>query len=305
MSSLSQAADHLEVQAELLLESCLDRIYAEVHSFNCNLMPLEETEHILRTGLAAIIAQLRSGEFEPVTPETMAEKLFQSEESALRVRGYWSQLDLLDFFHGLKIFKDAIWDSLKQRFASLTIHCDGLFEIERRINTMLHVYTLLGTSSSIRSREELIQSHRTEMLKWDEVIKSASNIELKIPCREEFAVIGRMQAEAIARRLKYDEEEVQDIKSAVGEAVDNAIEHGNSEKGIDLHYHLSMDDLLIEIIDYGCGFDLDEKGAVPPDPMAERGRGIFLMRNLLDNVSINSKSGEGTQVIMRKKRIFR
>ena len=302
---LTQAADYLESRNDRLIESAMDEIYAEVKSFRCNIVPIEETKHILRTGLIAIIAQLRQGHYEPPTSEAMLNRLFQTEESFTRIQSYWYKLDILDFLKGLKIFKDILWKALKERFAQEQLSGARFFEMEKRISGMLHLYSLLGTSTSIRSKEEIIKSHKREIQNWEEVIKSASNIELKIPCREAFAVIGRMQAEAIARRLKYDEEEVQDIKSAVGEAVDNAIEHGVSEKGIDLHYHLSPTDLVIEIIDYGCGFHPEGTGVVPPEPMAERGRGIFMMRHLLDNISINSSPGEGTQVVMRKNRIYR
>lgn|GEM_PF-1706026 len=302
---LTQAADYLENHSDRLIESAMDKIYAEVKSFRCNVVPIEETKHILRTGLVAIIAQLRQGQHDPPTQEAMLNHLYQTEESYTRIQSYWYQLEVLDFFKGLKIFKDTLWKALKDGFAQEQLSGARFFELEKRINSMIHLYSLLGTASSLRSKEEIIRSHKREIKNWEEVIKSASNIELKIPCREEFAVIGRMQAEAIAQRLKYDEEEIQDIKSAVGEAVDNAIEHGVSEKGIDLHYHLSPTDLIMEIIDYGCGFNPEGTGDVPPEPMAERGRGIFMMRHLLDNISINSRPGEGTQVIMRKKRIYR
>jgi serine/threonine-protein kinase RsbW len=302
---LIHAADHLESRKDGLIESAMDEIYAEVKSFRCNVVPIEETKHILRTGLSAVIAQLRQIQYEPPAQETMLNRLYQTEESFVRIQSYWYQLDILDFLKGLKIFKDVIWKALKERFSQEQLSGACFFEMEKRVSGMIHLYSLLGTATSIRSKEEIIRSHKREIQNWEEVIKSASNIELKIPCREEFAVIGRMQAEAIARRLKYDEEEVQDIKSAVGEAVDNAIEHGVSEKGIDLHYHLSPTDLVIEIIDYGCGFSPEGMGAVPPEPMAERGRGIFMMRHLLDNISINSSPGEGTQAVMRKKRIYR
>ncbi len=135
-------------------------------------------------------------------------------------------------------------------------------------------------------------------------MKSATRIDLKIPCRSEFALIARIQAEALARRCNCGEEEVQDIKCAVGEAVDNAIEHGCTTSGIDLYYHLDREHLVMEIQDYGPGFDPEGLGEEPPEPMEEGGRGIFLMRQLMDDVKIFSKKGYGTRVVLARKRIF-
>ena len=60
----------------------------------------------------------------------------------------------------------------------------------------------------------------------------------------------------------------------------------------------------VEVQDYGSGFDPTGRGDEPPDLFSERGRGIFLMKHLMDRLEIDSQSGRGTRIIIAKKRKF-
>ena len=46
-----------------------------------------------------------------------------------------------------------------------------------------------------------------------------------------------------------------------------------------------------------------ERGEEQPDLFAESGRGIFLMKNLMDTVEIDSQVGMGTRIVMTKSRV--
>jgi len=148
----------------------------------------------------------------------------------------------------------------------------------------------------------MLHEQQKALDKWEEVVKSASEIRLKIPCSTEFAAIVRVQAEAIARRVEFSEEEVYDIVTAVGEVCDNSIEHGVSDQGMDVEYTMTENEFRVEVRDYGPGFDPAGKGELPPDMFSEDGRGIFLMRNLMDKVEIESQIGRGTKIVMTKAR---
>ena len=86
----------------------------------------------------------------------------------------------------------------------------------------------------------------------------------------------------------------QDLKFVVKEAVQNAIEHGNQgdpRKALSLSWRLSDASLCICVSDSGPGFD----PSVLPDPTADqnlfkpRGRGIYLLRKMMDEVSFNDR----------------
>jgi len=104
-------------------------------------------------------------------------------------------------------------------------------------------------------------------------------------------------------QLGLDEEAVFDIRLAVQEAVVNAVEHGNrSDPNRMVHVLCQVDDdaITVTVTDEGDGFD----PSAVPDPtqpeniLREHGRGIFLMRNLCDDVRYNEK---GNAVTMFKK----
>lgn len=52
------------------------------------------------------------------------------------------------------------------------------------------------------------------------------HVELRLPNRPEFVAVARLTVSAIAARLEFDINDIEDIKVAVAEACTNAIEHG-------------------------------------------------------------------------------
>jgi serine/threonine-protein kinase RsbW len=99
-------------------------------------------------------------------------------------------------------------------------------------------------------------------------------------------------------------EEGDEIEIALGEAVANAVIHGNHEdpeKHVFVNCRCSMDgEVLITVRDQGQGFDT-ESVADPTGPerlFQIHGRGIHLMRALMDEVSFEEN---GTVVRMRKR----
>lgn len=85
------------------------------------------------------------------------------------------------------------------------------------------------------------------------------------------------------------------------EALSNAIIHGHGndpDKPVRIELRLEGGDLILEVRDLGQGFDWRQASFEPPEPSAECGRGLFLMRRYADEVRFNE---QGTAVIMRKR----
>lgn len=103
-------------------------------------------------------------------------------------------------------------------------------------------------------------------------------------------------------------EELSDIRTAVSEAVTNAIVHGyrGTSGRIDLVLRLLPDrEIYIRVRDGGCGI-ADVKKAMEPlfttAPEEERsGLGFSVMESFMDRLSVRSRVGQGTTVTMRKK----
>ena len=102
-------------------------------------------------------------------------------------------------------------------------------------------------------------------------------------------------------------EEINDVKTAVSEAVTNCIVHAyNSQEGkyIDLSVRIENGKVEIIIEDEGCGIDDVEKAIQPfytTKPDQERsGMGFTLIKTFMDKVDIISQKDKGTKVIMQK-----
>lgn len=103
-------------------------------------------------------------------------------------------------------------------------------------------------------------------------------------------------------------EELSDIRTAVSEAVTNAIVHGyrNSKGDIEITVRLlPKREIYIKIRDKGCGIPDVNKAMEPlftTAPEEERsGLGFSVMESFMDKLTVKSKVGKGTTVIMRKR----
>jgi len=115
------------------------------------------------------------------------------------------------------------------------------------------------------------------------------------------------QAEGLAREAGFDEDTSSQIAMVAREAVINAILHGNKkDPGKQVHVSLELNDeaLRIKIADEGPGLDPD----TVPDPLAPEnilrssGRGIFLMKAIMDEVHFHQLN-PGTEIEMIKYRV--
>lgn len=103
-------------------------------------------------------------------------------------------------------------------------------------------------------------------------------------------------------------EELSDIRTAISEAVTNAIVHGyrNSYGSVEIVAKLLPErEIYIRIRDKGCGIgDIDQ--AMEPlfttAPEEERsGLGFSVMQSFMDKLTVKSRLGNGTTIVMRKR----
>lgn len=91
-----------------------------------------------------------------------------------------------------------------------------------------------------------------------------------------------------------------DIEIALTEACTNVLDH--AAQGDEYEVVAGLDDTrcVIEVIDTGRGFDAERLGHAEADPTAEEGRGIQLIRALVDRVHFRSRAENGTIVHLEK-----
>ncbi len=109
----------------------------------------------------------------------------------------------------------------------------------------------------------------------------------------------------IAQEVGFNESSSDDLSIVITELFNNAIHHGNkndSNKSVDIDYMIKADHLIISVQDEGNGF-MPDKIKNPLDPenlLAESGRGIYLVKMLMDDTQFDI-SDKGCKITIKKK----
>lgn len=133
-----------------------------------------------------------------------------------------------------------------------------------------------------------------------------NEVTLRFPSRSANESFARSAAAAFLAQLDPTVEQVYDIKTAVSEAVTNAIVHGYRDRLGTITmtvriYAPATAEIIIS--DKGCGIADVQKAREPlfTTGGAERsGMGFTIMESFMDGLTVRSKPGRGTTVILRK-----
>ena len=135
-----------------------------------------------------------------------------------------------------------------------------------------------------------------------------NSVTLTLQSRSQNEAFARTAAAAFLTPLDPTIDELTDVKTAVSEAVTNAIIHGydgKSDGEIKVVMSLEDGEIKITISDYGTGIENVTQAMEPlftTKPEMERsGMGFTVIEGFMDSVSVTSAPGEGTSVAMSKK----
>ncbi|NVN97856.1 MAG: ATP-binding protein [Geobacteraceae bacterium] len=132
-------------------------------------------------------------------------------------------------------------------------------------------------------------------------------LDIKVPNQTRYlSLIGRI-GEDIAReidRFSGDRETLAyQINLVLTEAMTNAIKYGNSDCSdncVHILINIAENELLIRIFDFGQGFDINEVQSPDFNQLEDRGRGIFLIREIMDSVTYIRNGDNGNVLEMIK-----
>jgi serine/threonine-protein kinase RsbW len=122
--------------------------------------------------------------------------------------------------------------------------------------------------------------------------KNSIEVDIKVPNQTRYlSLIGKI-GEDIAKELNKHQGAKENLayhlNLVLTEAMVNAIKYahyGDPDKTVHIFINITEDELYVKVYDYGQGFDIN---AVPPpdfDKLEDCGRGIFIMKCLMDSVS--------------------
>ena len=141
--------------------------------------------------------------------------------------------------------------------------------------------------------------------------KIINEMKLRLPAKSINEGVCRAVISSFAAELNPTVEELGDLRCAVSEAVTNAIVHGY--RGVEdtdkAYVYISVRlydtrEITVEISDNGCGIEDVLLAMTPMYTTGEDGErcgmGFLVMQSFTDSLSVKSKLGKGTTVLMRK-----
>jgi len=107
--------------------------------------------------------------------------------------------------------------------------------------------------------------------------------------------------------MNFSQDDCERIWLAVQEGIANAMRHGNrlnKSKIVSLQFSPSHEQLEIQIIDQGQGIDLDSvpNPNLPENLLKPSGRGIYLMKQVMDSVKMDHSESGNTLVLVKRKK---
>ena len=141
--------------------------------------------------------------------------------------------------------------------------------------------------------------------------KILNEMKMRLPARSENEGVARSAISAFVAELNPTVEELGDLRLAVSEAVTNCVVHAypdRSERDTAYIYISARiyegREVSVEISDNGCGIENVELARTPMYTTGEYGErcgmGFLIMENLCDAVTVKSRVGKGTTVLLKK-----
>jgi stage II sporulation protein AB (anti-sigma F factor) len=133
-----------------------------------------------------------------------------------------------------------------------------------------------------------------------------NTMELKLPSLSINEGFARSVVGAFATQLDPTLEDIADIKTAVSEAVTNAIVHAYPDKQGEIRIYASLENCMIKVVvqDQGVGIGDIEQARQPffstAGDESRSGMGFTVMETFMDEVKIHSTPGKGTTVELKK-----
>lgn len=139
-------------------------------------------------------------------------------------------------------------------------------------------------------------------------MKGKNEMTLSFSARSENEAFARVAVAAFVSQLDPTLDELNDLKTAVSEAVTNAIIHGyegDESCMVTIQAAIERDTVSIQVLDQGRGIEDLELARQPlytSKPELERsGMGFTIMENFMDRFEVSSEVGGGTRVTMLKR----
>ncbi|MCE5199850.1 MAG: ATP-binding protein [Armatimonadota bacterium] len=129
----------------------------------------------------------------------------------------------------------------------------------------------------------------------------SKSLEIRIPADTRYVAVVRRGVRSLAESVGFTGEDLTDMEVAVSEAVTNSVTHGspNTDAAVLVKCQASGERVVVEVEDQGAAEDLPLEPI--HDRIEEHGRGVLMMRTLMDELE-GSRTNSGMKVRMAKQK---
>lgn len=138
-----------------------------------------------------------------------------------------------------------------------------------------------------------------------------NEMKLRLNATSSNEAVARACISAFVAELDPTVEELCDIRCAVSEAVTNSIVHAYRARDAHTPCYIYISarlydnrEVTVEVADTGCGIEDVARARTPSfttgEPSERCGMGFLVMENFTDSMSVKSRPGKGTTVLLRK-----
>jgi serine/threonine-protein kinase RsbW len=135
-----------------------------------------------------------------------------------------------------------------------------------------------------------------------------TSVSVRLDVEPRSVAIARDACAATLGRLGVETECIEHVTLAVAEACANVVEHARPDDGAASAFDVRIDVVgewcHVDVVDRGRGFDPSAVRFELPAPPSTRGRGLGIMRRVVDDVVVTTAEGAGTRVLLSKRLAF-
>jgi serine/threonine-protein kinase RsbW len=124
------------------------------------------------------------------------------------------------------------------------------------------------------------------------------SVRLNLPREVDSVPAVRRLLRCALAAFQVDRQDGDDLELALTEACANVVKHATGADGIEVRLDVAEDRCAIDVADNGAGFDAS--AVHEPTPDSDRGRGLFLIKALSDNVRMQSTPRRGSLIHFEK-----
>jgi serine/threonine-protein kinase RsbW len=128
---------------------------------------------------------------------------------------------------------------------------------------------------------------------------------LTLPSDLHMLAVARAFVEAVSQTAGLDRTTIHAVVLATSEAVSNIIRHAHHDRPdahLQIQCRLRADAIEIHFLDEGAPFDIEAVPQLDPTELRVGGRGVFLMRALMDELTCQPRGERGNTLRMVKRR---